>query len=281
MADISLADAIKFLPEKELSNHAQEVLEFTLKNIDHFYSSKNKRSFFDSPVYSPFAVYSQVDLRNGKTYTQLLEVSQIQKKLNLGSNCCFAQDSAWDKLKTVFDYTWERACEGDDYLFIHLYEITEMDGKRNYSYQADDFDNVWEDLVLFAQECHNAEEKAQRFAKVKRQNKELEFESKLEAFLQVNEIQVERQVSSAGKRLDLWIPGQLMIECKAGRVTGDDVCQAVDYLATFQRDVLLVGTGMSSAASRGIEAVNKISKEAKVLFVTQEACFGYLKAVCK
>jgi hypothetical protein len=113
------------------------------------------------------------------------------------------------------------------------------------------------------------------------QQKEQLFELKLEAFLQVNQIQVERQVIAANKRLDLWIPGQLMIECKAGRVTGDDVCQAIDYLATFERDVLLVGTGLSPAASRGIESINKISSEVKLLFVTQEACFGYLKAVCK
>lgn len=116
---------------------------------------------------------------------------------------------------------------------------------------------------------------------VSRQKKEFLFESKLEAFLQVNGIEVERQVASNQKRIDLWIPGQLMIECKAGKVTGDDICQAVDYLATFERDVLLIGTGMTSAASRGIEAINKLSSECKLLFVTQEACFGYLKTVCK
>lgn len=135
--------------------------------------------------------------------------------------------------------------------------------------------------LLHKQKEDAAEQKCAVAVKRKIDQKERLFESKLEAFLQVNEISVERQVCSTGKRLDLWIPGQLMIECKVGRITGDDVCQAIDYLATFERDILLIGTGLSTAASRGIEAINKISPEAKILFVTQEASFGYLKAVCK
>jgi hypothetical protein len=111
----------------------------------------------------------------------------------------------------------------------------------------------------------------------KRASNEKDFELRLEAFLQVNGFFVERQVSSSGKRLDLWLPGIMMIECKAGRVTGDDVCQGLDYLASFRKNILLIGTGLSTAASRGIEAANKLS-EVKLIFVTHEASFDYLKS---
>ena len=107
------------------------------------------------------------------------------------------------------------------------------------------------------------------------------FESQLEAFLQVNEIYVERQVRARGKILDLWIPNQLIIECKSGKVSGNDACQAIEYLVSFNLDILLVGTGLTGAASRAVESVNKLSRKYKILFVTKESCFGYLKGVCK
>jgi hypothetical protein len=111
---------------------------------------------------------------------------------------------------------------------------------------------------------------------------EFVFESQLEAFLQVNDIHVERQVRAMGLVIDLWIPDQLIVEVKAGKVSGNDACQAIDYLITFGLDVLLIGTGISKSATRAIEAVNKVSSISnRILFVTKDAAFGYLKGVCK
>ncbi len=68
------------------------------------------------------------------------------------------------------------------------------------------------------------------------------MELELYLWLISNGIEAERQVSTSSRhRIDIWIPGKLFLELKAGNVTGDDICQAMDYYATFSVPILLVG----------------------------------------
>lgn len=118
--------------------------------------------------------------------------------------------------------------------------------------------------------------------KKKKQQPEATLEHDLYCWLMVKGINVERQVSTASRhRLDLWIPGKMMLELKAGKITGDDVCQAIDYQATYEKQILLIGKGMSDAASRGIEGYNKATGAESIVFVSWEAARIYLGAVLR
>lgn len=111
-----------------------------------------------------------------------------------------------------------------------------------------------------------------------RQQPEQELELELFNWLQIHGVEVERQVSTKNNhRLDLWIPGRMMLELKARIVTGDDVCQAIDYYATYQRPIILVGKGLSTAASRGIEGFTRETIQDALVFVTWSAVKTYLK----
>jgi hypothetical protein len=130
------------------------------------------------------------------------------------------------------------------------------------------------------QERHYAWESLRKEQKkTLRSHAENDFESSLVSFLSSKGIRFERQINHGKSRFDILIPGELIIEVKAGKVNGDDACQALDYLAFSQLDVLLVGSGLSNSATRAIEAANKISKDNKILFVTKSACFPYLRDV--
>ncbi len=100
--------------------------------------------------------------------------------------------------------------------------------------------------------------------------KEKGLEDELERWLIKNGIAVERQVSTKNKhRLDLWIPGHMMLELKSGSVNGEDVCQAIDYYATYSRRLLLVGDKLTTGASRGIDGFNRaVKEESAITFVT-------------
>jgi very-short-patch-repair endonuclease len=130
------------------------------------------------------------------------------------------------------------------------------------------------DALEFLEAKSLAKEKQE--VKKARQREESNFEFELLSFLEIRGFKVQRQVHSGHLRMDLLIPNQLIIELKVGKVNGDDVCQAADYLASHAMDVLLVGTGLTNGATRGIEAINRISKENQLLFVTRNACFRYL-----
>lgn len=111
-----------------------------------------------------------------------------------------------------------------------------------------------------------------------RQQPEQELELELFNWLQIHGIEVERQVSTkSNHRLDLWIPGRMMLELKARIVTGDDICQAIDYYATYQRPIIIVGKGLSTAASRGIEGFTREISQNALVFVTWSAIKTYLK----
>jgi hypothetical protein len=137
--------------------------------------------------------------------------------------------------------------------------------------------NSFEDAIAFL-EARQVARKTQSIKKA-RKKEEANFEDEVFSFLENRGFNPLRQVKSGNLRMDLLIPGQLVIELKAGKVTADDVCQAIDYLASHSMDVLLVGTGLTSAATRGIEAVNRISDINQLMFVTRNACFRYLNGV--
>lgn len=104
--------------------------------------------------------------------------------------------------------------------------------------------------------------------------------SVLEFFKQLG-VAVESQLIAGQHRLDIVVPGELIIELKAGKITANDMCQALDYLASYPYDVLLVGTGLTSEATRGMEAINRIAQTNKILFVSRNASFKYLNAIFK
>ena len=95
-------------------------------------------------------------------------------------------------------------------------------------------------------------------------------------------IEAERQVSTNQKhRIDVWIPGVTMLELKAQKVTGDDVCQAIDYYNAYRMPITLVGGGLTDSASRGIMAFNKIVPGDMIVFVSWGAAKRYLSDLAK
>lgn len=113
-----------------------------------------------------------------------------------------------------------------------------------------------------------------------RKQPEKQKELDLYSWMRRNKIEVERQVSTNQKhRIDLWIPGKLMIELKQGKVTGDDICQAIDYYSVYRKPIVLVGTSLSAAASRGIEAFVRLHGEDSLQFVTHGAIKPYLRGL--
>jgi hypothetical protein len=108
---------------------------------------------------------------------------------------------------------------------------------------------------------------------------EQKLEDGLYDWLRVKGVDVERQVTTAKHRLDLWIPNKAMLELKQGRVSGDDVCQAIDYAATYQMPIVLVGTGLSSSGSRGIDGFNRAMGKDLIIFVTWGGIRAYLSGI--
>ena len=124
-------------------------------------------------------------------------------------------------------------------------------------------------------------ERNARRAKPRAKQKERQLEDELYDWLRLNGVAAERQVTTRKHRLDLWVPGEIMLELKAGRITGDDVCQAIDYQSTYQKPILLVGKGLSTAASRGVEGFNKSAGRDLLQFVTWNAVKTYLKGALR
>ena len=124
-------------------------------------------------------------------------------------------------------------------------------------------------------------ERNSRLQKPVKQQPEQKLEDGLYDWLRVKGVDVERQVTTAKHRLDLWIPNKAMLELKQGRVSGDDVCQAIDYAATYQMPIVLVGTGLSSSGSRGIDGFNRAMGKDLIIFVTWGGVKLYLDALLK
>lgn len=105
------------------------------------------------------------------------------------------------------------------------------------------------------------------------------LERNLLEWLHSRGIQSDLQISTAKHRMDIWIPGKCFLELKKGKVSGDDVCQAMDYCCEYKRTVVLVGNHISEMASRGIEAYNKSLNSEMLAFVSWSAVKTYLKGL--
>lgn len=105
------------------------------------------------------------------------------------------------------------------------------------------------------------------------------LEQSLLAWLNSHGVKADNQITAGRHRMDLWIPGECFLELKKGKVSGDDVCQAIDYCAARQKPVILVGDHISSMASRGAEAFNKAVKGEMIIFITWSGIKTYLKGL--
>jgi hypothetical protein len=108
---------------------------------------------------------------------------------------------------------------------------------------------------------------------------EKDLESDLLKWLHMRGVQADNQIKTSKHRMDLWIPGKCFLELKAGKVSGDDVCQAIDYCAEYKLPVVLVGNHIGEMASRGIEAFNKAVDGDLISFVQWSAVKTYLKGL--
>lgn len=70
-----------------------------------------------------------------------------------------------------------------------------------------------------------------------------------------------------------------MLELKAGKVSGEDVCQAFDYYATYRKPIALIGESIHPMGIRGIEAANKIIGSDQICFVTWGAAKAYVRGM--
>lgn len=160
-------------------------------------------------------------------------------------------------------------------------DTRESVGFRSDIYKADlKFSiSLFVDLNPQVQEVSKDEKERSKTQPKARQKTEQKLEDGLYDWLRIKGVEVERQVATAKHRLDLWIPNKAMLELKQGRVSGDDVCQAIDYAATYQMPIVLVGSGLSSAASRGIDGFNQATGKDLIVFVTWSGIRHYLSGV--
>jgi hypothetical protein len=108
---------------------------------------------------------------------------------------------------------------------------------------------------------------------------EKDLESDLLKWLHMRGVHADNQIKTSKHRMDLWIPGKCFLELKTGKVSGDDVCQAIDYCAEYKLPVILVGNHIGEMASRGIEAFNKAVDGDLITFVQWSAVKTYLKGM--
>jgi len=103
-------------------------------------------------------------------------------------------------------------------------------------------------------------------------------EDSLYDWLRIQGIDVERQVkTSSNHTIDLWIPDKMMIELKRSSVSGNDICQCIEYASEYRLPIVLVGDKISGAASRGIKGFNKLCPKNKILFISWDAIHYFLK----
>lgn len=107
---------------------------------------------------------------------------------------------------------------------------------------------------------------------------EIQKEDELYNWLRLQGLDAHRQVkTTSGNKLDIWIPNRIIIELKRNNVSGNDVCQAMEYIQSQGLPVLMVGDKLSGSASRGIKAFNGITRGNKIIFVTWDSVRDYLK----
>jgi len=110
---------------------------------------------------------------------------------------------------------------------------------------------------------------------------EKELEKSLMEWLHAYGIKADNQVTTARQRMDLWIPGHCFLELKKGKVSGDDVCQALDYCSNHKKPVILVGNHISEMASRGIEAFNNSMQSELIVFISWSGVRTYLRGLLR
>ena len=111
----------------------------------------------------------------------------------------------------------------------------------------------------------------------KKKKKESQLESELYDWLILNSIPVHRQAKkTSGNIVDLWIPDTMFLELKRGSVTGNDVCQAIEYYSESGIPVVLVGDKITTLASKGLKGLNAISNNS-VVFIDWICVKDYLK----
>jgi hypothetical protein len=108
---------------------------------------------------------------------------------------------------------------------------------------------------------------------------EKSLEHSLLDWLHAKGIKADNQISTSRHRTDIWIPGKCFLELKKSKISGDDVCQAMDYCTEYKKPIVLVGNHISEMASRGIEAFNKAVESEMVVFVSWSAVRTYLKGL--
>ena len=109
--------------------------------------------------------------------------------------------------------------------------------------------------------------------------KEQDLERELLEWLFSHGIQADNQVTSSNHRTDIWIPSKCFLELKRDKVTGGDVCQAIDYCASHKMPIVVVGNSITNMASRGITAFNKTVDGDLICFVQWSAIKVYLKGL--
>lgn len=109
--------------------------------------------------------------------------------------------------------------------------------------------------------------------------KEKDLEKELLEWLFSYGIEADNQVTTSKHRTDIWIPSKCFLELKRDKVTGDDICQAIDYCVDHKMPIVVVGNSITNMASRGITAFNKAVNADLICFVQWSAIKVYLKGL--
>jgi hypothetical protein len=114
----------------------------------------------------------------------------------------------------------------------------------------------------------------------RKKQKDLETKKELDLYLYLlsRGINVERQVKTSSNHvIDLWIPGQLMIEVKRSTVSGNDICQCIEYASEYNIPILLVGEKISGSASRGLKGFNSLCPDRKIFYTTWDTVHDFIR----
>lgn len=107
-------------------------------------------------------------------------------------------------------------------------------------------------------------------------------EDDLYDWLRLNGVDAERQIQTTSKHcIDLWIPNKLMIELKKSAVSGNDICQCIEYASEYKLPIILIGDKLTTAASRGMKGFNKLCPEHKITFISWDSAKDYLRGVLR
>jgi hypothetical protein len=92
---------------------------------------------------------------------------------------------------------------------------------------------------------------------------------------------VERQVYLGSLKIDLWIPGELILELKTRTVSCNDVCQAIRYFELSRRPICIIGESINKKALDAISSFNKLIEGKAIVFVTWSTAKEYVTGALK